>query len=428
MPRRRPYNEHTQTPMPTLILSLPLPTGNATPEYDYVLSPDGQQEGAHGRAAAALLPQAGARSTEVVAVIPGRALSWHHIAVPERVLRSLLGGRSEPSRLRGVLAGVLEEQLLDEPERLHFAVFADTATATGEARGAWVAACERAWLHTSLQALEASGHTVSRLVAEGTPMAGGMARALLSADMEPAQLLLCSAQGVSLLPLLPASQSLAQAHADLEVLAEPAVMELAQSRFGNQVTLQTRSQRLLAAAQSPWNLAQLELSASPGGRLQKRLATGWQQLLHAPAWRPVRWGVLALALVQLVALNALAWQQRSHQAALRAAIADTLQQSFPDIRLVINPPLQMQRAVDDLARARGAGTDTDLGRVFSILGPLTPQSLHLSAIDLADQQLRLRSAELDTAQAQPLVASLQARGLNAQWQDGQLQVRPKESR
>lgn len=418
----------TTSTMSTLILTLPLTSGPTTPEYDYVLSRDGLHADSSGRASAALLPTQGTRGAEVVAVVPARALSWHRVSLPERLLRSLLGSRAEPNRVRAVLAGVLEEQLLDEPERLHFALFAAAPSADAEAQSAWVAVCERAWLQASLQALEAADRPVDRIVAECTPVLAGHARALLSDALEPAQMLLCTADGVSLLPLLPATLGLALAQSNLEVFAEPAAMEAAQASFGNQVVLQSRDQRLLQAAQSPWNLAQLELSASPRGRLQKRLAAGWQQLLQAPAWRPLRWGLLALLLVQLVALNALAWQQRRAQDAQRSAIEGVLQQTFPEVRLVIDAPLQMQRAVDDLARAHGGGADTDVGRVFAILSAQAPKSLSLSAIELGPKELRLSASGLDATQAQALIASLDARGLRAQWQDGQLLITPKESR
>lgn len=413
-------------PMSTLILSLPLHTGSAPAEYDFVLSSDGQQAAAQGRAAAALLPAQSARGAEVVAVLPARALSWHRISLPERVLRGLLSGRTEPARMRGVLAGVLEEQLLDEPERLHFAVFAaaplDGGTGKDLAPQAWVAVCERAWLQAALQALEAAGHPVGRIVAECTPTPAGSPRLLVGNTLEPASMLLCTEQGVSLLPLLPGTQGLAQAHSALEVLAEPSVMELAQHHFGNQVQLQTQAEGLLLAAQSPWNLAQLELSASSTGRLQKRLAAGWQQLLRAPQWRPLRWGLVALVLVQLVGLNALAWQQRRLLEQQRSAIQGVLLQTFPQVQLVVDAPVQMQRAVDELARSRGVGNDLDLGAIFSTLGPLAPPTMNISAIDLSERQLLLSTSGLDAGNAQALLAGLEARGLRAELANGQLSI------
>jgi general secretion pathway protein L len=413
--------------MSTLILTLPLVSAAAPPEYDYVLTQDGQQLTTQGRAAAALLPATAGRGAEVVAVIPARALSWHGITLPERVLRSMLSGRIEADRARSVLAGVMEEQLLDDSEKLHFAIFAATSAAADAAPSAWVAVCDKAWLQTRLQALESAGLHVSRIVAECTPTLAGTARALLSDEMNPAQLLLCTEHGVSLLPLLPTTLALAQAQTDLEVLAEPAVMALAEKSFGSQALLQTRAQRMLLAAQSPWNLAQLELSASPGGRLRKRLGTAWQQLLHSPQWRPTRWGLVALVVVQILGLNTLAWRQRSLLDAQRASLQAMLQTSFPEVKLVIDAPLQMQRAVDDLARARGVGTDADLGRVFAIIGPLAPKSLNLNSIEWSGQQLQLQASGLDADSVKPLSAALEARGLRARLQDGQLNITPKEA-
>ena len=414
--------------MSTLILILPLANAAHPPEYDYVLTQDGLQLTAQGRSAASLLPATAGRGTEVVVVIPARALSWHGITLPERVLRSMLSGRIEPARARGVLAGVLDEQLLDDSEKLHFAVFGAPPAASGEAPRAWVAACDRAWLQASLQVLESAGLSIGRIVAECTPTLPGMARALLSDDMSPAQMLLCTAQGVSLLPWLPATLALAQAQPDLEVLAEPTVMELAEKSFGTQAQLQTKAQRLLLAAQSPWNLAQLELSASPGGRLRKNLASAWQNLLHSPQWRPTRWGLIALVAVQVLGLNALAWRQRSLLDAQRASLQAMLQQSFPDVKLVIDAPLQMQRAVDDLARARGVGSDTDLGQVFAIIGPLAPKNLGLNSIEWSGQEMQLQASGLDADSVKPLSAALEARGLRARLQDGLLSVTPKEAR
>ena len=411
--------------MSTLILQLPLSSsGSAPPEYDYVLTSDGLQPAAQGRAPAALLPARAGRGTEVVAVIPARALSWHCIALPQRVLRSLLSGRMEPARARGVLSGVLEEQVLDDAEQLHFAVFAATA---GDVPKAWVAVCDRAWLQAALQALEAAGRNVSRMAAECTPTQADAARLLLSDDMQPAQMLLCTGQGVSLLPLLPGTLALAQAQTPLEVLAEPAVMALAEMHFGSQAVLQTHAQRLLVAAQSPWNLAQLELSASPGGRFVKRMGSALQLVRHSPQWRPARWSLVALLVVQLAALNALAWQQRNLLAEKRSSIQNLLQQTFPEVQLVIDAPLQMQRAVDDLARTRGVGSDADLGRVLSIISPAAPAGMGLTAIELSGKQLRLSATGLDAATANTLAAALGARGLHAQLQDGQLLIEARES-
>jgi len=362
----------------------------------------------------------------VVAVVTAQALSWHRITLPEKVLRGVLGGRMEAARVRGILAGVLEERLLDEADTLHFAVFA--ATPADDAGNAWVAVCGRAWLQGSLQALEAAGRPVERIVAECTPTATGTAQLYVAGSDSAAQMVLCTPQGVSLLPLQDAGVHLAQATPQLQVLAEPAAVALAQQHFGNQVTLQPRAEQRLQAAQSPWNLAQLDLTASASGRMAKRLGSFWQQVLHAAPWRPARWALLALVLVQLVALNAEAWYQRSLLADKRAAVQAVLTQTFPDTKLVVDAPLQMQREVSDLARARGMGSDTDLGRVLALLSPLWPSGSQLQGMELSGKQVRLQASGLDASLLPRISAALDSQGLRGRLQDGALVIEPKEAR
>jgi general secretion pathway protein L len=412
--------------MSTLILTLPFPTGTNAPEYDYVLSPDGLVLGSHGRAVASMLPAHTRRGLEVVALVPARALSWHRIALPEKVLRSMLAGRMDAARARSVLSGVLEEQLLDEPDALHLAVFA--APPEGESGNAWVAACDRAWLHGQVQALEAAGLPTDRIAAECTPQETGDARLFVSDAMAPAQMVLCSPQGVSLLPLQDAALQRAKAASALHVFAELAVVALAEQHFGNTVALQTRAERHLQAAQSAWNLAQFDLNASARGRVAKRMGTLWQQLLHAAAWRPARWCLLALVLVQLVAINAQAWHQRKQLEEQRSAAQAVLTQTFPDVQLVVDAPLQMQRAVDDLARARGVGVGTDLGRVLALVTPLWPEGSALLGIELQGSVVRLRASALDGGAAQRLNAALETQGLRARLQGDVLVIEPQEAR
>ena len=112
--------------MSTLVIQLPprarqpggadgsaAPARAAIGELAFVLTPDGLAVSKHGRAAAALLPKA----DTVVVVVADTDLSWHRIKLP----------KAPAARLRAAVAGVLEEQLLDEPEALHLAVAPDAA-------------------------------------------------------------------------------------------------------------------------------------------------------------------------------------------------------------------------------------------------------------------------------------------------------------
>jgi general secretion pathway protein L len=322
----------------------------------------------------------------------------------------------------------MEDQLLDDAQNLHFAVFEAPLAGDNAAANAWVAVCDRAWLQGHLQALEAAGRTVGRLAAECTPTAAGASQALVVGEGQDAHVQICTEHGVRLMPWQGAGLALVLAEPDMEIRAQPAAMALAQNSFGNRVQLQSHSEHLLEAARAPWNLAQLELTDSASGRLGKRVRTGWQQLLQAPQWRPVRWGLLGLALVHIVALNALAWQQRSQLDQQRSAMQRMLQQTFPDVQLVVDAPLQMQRAVDDLARARGVGSGTELGRVLSLVTTLAPPSLTVSSIDLAAQQVRLKTAGMDSAALATFNSALEGHGLRSHLQGDVLVIEPKDAR
>lgn len=431
--------------MPTLILYLntpsvgAAPSGSAAPEFDYVLQRDDGQTATHGRAIAALLPAA-ARGTEVLAVLPAQALSWHAVGLPEKVAVGVLASRADPVRVRAVLGGAMEELLLDDASSLHFAAFAGPSvpadpSGTGGAVRLWVAVCDRHWLRTALAALEAAACSVTRIVAEGEPTAidpsdGGNALALVTSAAEPAQLALCTPAGVTVLPLGDAAVALARSQAVLEVLAEPAVMGLAEAALGVPVRAQNLQQSMLRAAQSDRNLAQLEFSPSKSGRAMKRFGGAWQTLLYAPQWRPVRWGLVTLLALQVVALNAAAYRQQTLLAQKRAGIEAVLQQTFPNIPVIVDAPVQMQREVSALAQSRGAG-DVDVARLLTAVGSSGGFAIGsgkaLTAIDLSASELRLKAGGLSAADASAVSAAVGAQGWQARVMDEQLVLQRKET-
>ena len=415
--------------MPTLILHLnampvsaaPAAAGAAAWEYDYVLQQDDLQTSTHGRAVAALLPGA-ARGTGVVLVLPARAVSWHLLALPAKVVSTVLSPRSEPQRVRAVLGGAMEEHLLDDVADLHMAAFAGPS---GDA-SVWVAVCARAGLQAALAALEAAGHPVSRIVAQAEPADAGSAFAQFSQAADSVQLALGTASGVAVMPLGAAAVALLQAESGVEVVAEPAVMGAVEQALGVPVGAQTLQQALLRAAQSRRSLAQLEFSPSRSGRALKRLGTAWQTLRHAPQWRPVRWGLVALLLTQIVALNAAAYRQQTLLAQKRAAIESVLTQTFPNVPLIVNAPVQMQREVGALALSRGAA-DADPARLLTAVASATGNAKVLTGIDLSGGTLRLKAAAWSEAEASAVNAALAAQGWSASVQGDAMLLQRKET-
>lgn len=366
--------------MSTLIVLLPLES--ATGMFDYVLTSDGRSAASHDRAAAALLP----RSTELVAVVPAQALSWHSVQLPKGSLKQgTLGGSAGSPRLRAVLEGLLEDRLLEEPSELHFALQPDAPT-DGPV---WVAACNRAWLRAALAVLEAAHRKVARIVPECAP--DGL-RLQVIGTAELPQLLSTSLHGVSLLPLNAATLAMAQAlHTEpLELVAEPAVAALAEQLAQRPVTLQQASERWLGSARGRWDLAQFDLSNSPRSRAWKGVAAQATIWLQAPQWRAARWGVALLLLAQIIGLNAWAWKESHSLEAKRNALRSTLTQAFPGVQVVVDAPVQMARELALLRQTAGATSPRDLEAMLSALGTSLPPQQAATALDFAPGEARLK--------------------------------------
>ena len=396
--------------MNTLAIYLPQGATGVTLAYDYALIADGHNLIDHGCVSPVLL-SATPRAGEVVAVIPVELLSWHKVELPKRI-----GAGS--ARLRPVLEGLLEDRLLDETTQLHLALGPVTGSGGGPV---WVAACDKSWLHGHLQALETAQRSVSRVVPEFAPEAGVLRMHVIS-DAGLPQLIMTGGQatGVMRLPLTPSAMALVPVTEDGEevlMFADPEVIELAEELLQRKVELTTRPQRWLEAAQSPWDLAQFELASSGRLRAVKRLTVFAQDLLHAPAGRPARWGFAFLVVIQLAGLNIWSWQVQNSLQARQTAIANTLIQTFPQIKLVVDAPLQMERELGALRQNSGTLSGRDLEPVLAALGSVARADLSLNAIDFIAGETRLKGMQWGAPEASRMSEQLQRLGYTAR-QDG----------
>jgi general secretion pathway protein L len=386
--------------MSSLIVLLPAEPVGAATEFSFALSADRRTLEQHGSAPAPLLPQPRGAGAEVVAVVPVQALSWHQLELPKGV------GPQSP-RLRGVLEGLLEERLLDDPDQLHFAVQPQAGNGP-----LWVAACDKGWLRGALQVLEAAGRPATRIVPEVTPQEPGALQAL----GDPANPLLVWAgpEGVLALPLAPASLGLLPAPAGgAPCLAEPAVAALAEQVLQHPVKLQQVPQRLLAAAQTDWDLAQFEFTSSSHARVLKRLASGWTEFLRAPQWRAARWGAVVLVACNVIGLNAWAWKERSALEAKREQIRATLTQTFPQVKVVVDAPVQMEREVATLRQLTGVASGRDLESMLAALSMAAPPGRSVSGLEFSGTELRARGLGLTQDELRPVAANLKSLGYAA---------------
>ncbi len=374
--------------MTTLIVTLSSESADAAALYDYLLSPDGVSIGEQSRVPLALLPALD-NATEVVVLVPVEKLSWHRVQLPKGSLDRRFFQEAGAPRLRAVLDGLLEDQLLDETAQLHFAI-EPGASANAPV---WVAVCDRDWLRSSLQALEQSGRSVSRVVPEFAPDALGDALYATGAADQP-RIVFGNGGGVTLWPLSKASVLLLNWPEARAVVAEPAVATLAEQLFTRSVTLQQVGQRRLQALQSAWDLAQFDLANSSGARTRKRVSESFVSLLRAPRWRAARLALLTLLLVNLVGLNAWAWREQARTQARRAEISEVLTSTFPNVRVVVDAPIQMSKEVAALQRTSGAASARDLEVMMAAFGLAAGANTTPTAIEYATGELRLKGLRL----------------------------------
>lgn len=345
--------------MSTLIVALPVPprlssqgAAGATlapSEYDYVLSADGGPRLQAGRASPALLPKA----QSVVAVVPPHGIGWHRVTLP----------KAPPAKLRAALASVLEDVLLEDESELHLAL--SPHAKAGDST--WVAALSKPWLKAQLDTLEADGLTVDRVVPAWAPddaPAGHFFRAESLPDgTDPGpQLAWRDSAGPLCLPAASEAARTLLARVSDEVpvrwTAEPECAAEAVRLAGGNVAALSVGEFLFAASHSEWNLRQFDLTPQRrGSRAAKELL---QQLWAAPAWRPARYGVAVLLLLNLVGANVWAWQQRQALTRQKAAMTSLLQTTFPQVRAIVDAPAQMQKEIDLLRASAGKPGETDL--------------------------------------------------------------------
>ncbi|MEN9418243.1 MAG: hypothetical protein RI988_1863 [Pseudomonadota bacterium] len=333
--------------------------GSGTPgEFVWALSEDGVHLSDQGRSQAALLP----RADGVVAVLDPRDVSWHQLTLP----------KAPPGKLRAALGGLLEEALLAEPETVHLALPPEFRA--GEPT--WVAVTDRAALLQHVTALETAGLAVERVVPALWPGDSTQAHffeGVARPDAEPEPFLALAYEGG--MACMPLAGSLAKAlvrslaESPLRWTAHARVAAAAEAWLESPVHTVGDAELALQATRSLWNLRQFDLAPR---RMWSRAWRDALKHLRSPAWRPARLGLAGLAAVHLIGLNAWAWAQRQALAERRQEQVQVLQAAHPQVRLVVDAPLQMQRETDALRAAAGRPGDNDIEPMLSAAATAWP--------------------------------------------------------
>lgn len=400
-----------------LILRPPLPADHGAGQdlwFDWVRSAHGQTGEEHGQSPLALLP----RDVEVVLVVPAPALSWHHVVLP----------KAPAKRLRAVLDGLLEEQLLADPGEVHFALAPDARP--GQAT--WVCACDRGWLRGLLDRLESAGRPVTRIVPSVSPVPEGtpVRHVAFSQGAQP-WLASAHALGVGVQPLagphvIAGLQAWGwwPAAADAVWLAEPGALQPAEQALPEvRWQPQPLAQSLLSAAAGRWNLAQFDLSLSAGARAGQRWRQRIRTLLHDPAWRAARWGLATLVVALIGGLNTAAWLQERRLAQKSAVIESLLREQFPHVGVVLDAPVQMTQELRRLRAASGMPAPQDLEALLAAVGRALPAGqAGPGTLDYDGRSLLLGGWSAPAETLGSVRDALQAQGLSARLDAGLLRV------
>jgi len=354
--------------MSILLLFLPPRTrlralGKAAPaapeparEYDWALTTDGHHIDREGRTTPGALPAA----DSVIAVVPESDISWRRVDLPR-------AGR----QMRAALAGKLEEALLDEPDALHFALEPDAAG--GDA--AWVAITSKPWLADHLARLDAANVFVDRVAPLAWPdelPRGHFFEAQNGSSEDGVALRWSHVDGVATLPLqggMPRQFFPPGLVHAAQWTATPGIATTAERWLGTTVAVLTPAQRALGVIDGGWDLRQFDLAPRARGVRALRLIS---RDLMRKSWQPVRWGVAALLIVQLLGLNLWSWHQRRELAARREAVTATLTGAFPQVRAILDAPVQMQKQLDLMRVGAGGIGQQDLEALLSAAAAAWP--------------------------------------------------------
>jgi general secretion pathway protein L len=361
-----------------------------------------------GCTSAALLPKADATRL----VLPAQALAWHRVQLPK------LPRGISAQKMQAVLAGVLEEQLLDEPSQLHMALWRHTNEEDKDS--AWVAVCNKAWLQQAITQLQGAGLALTSILPQVFP--GASARLHTSGSSpEQAWVHYSDAQGVISLPLQHAPL-LPALEADVPITAEPAVAAAAENALQQRVSVMQAApwmaQTAQAAQEQGIDLAQGDMVVSGGGRRLQRLRQGLSDLLAAPRYKPLRWGAVVLLLAHVAGLNAWAWKEKNQAQAKRSQMQQLLTQSFPQVKVVVDAPVQMQRELVQLRQAQGQLSGRDFESIYARFAALAPVKSTPNAINYIANEVSLRGVDLPSSQIESLQPRLQYTGLSVR-QDAQ---------
>ncbi len=294
------------------------------------------------------------------------------LVLPAARILLLHASLPKSKRLSEIAAFAIEESIISDPERIR--ALPVRKLADGKTL---VAVIDKDWMQNLLSGLENDRITPVRMYAES-----------LLPPLQKGSWSLVLDESGGFLKLGDES-----AHAlDSNGLAPPAGLRLA-------LQSEERPSGIFVHAKEPPDLdrwqAVLDIPCHKGMAWDWRLATGDGTDLFGGVysrsgkkfdWRPYKPAVYILIFMILTqfSLTTYQWGSLAHEKhALLAEMDHIFRKSFPEARVVVDAPLQMQRKLEDLRRANGEGQPGDflamLSSISAQISSLPPESL--SGID-----------------------------------------------
>jgi general secretion pathway protein L len=297
-------------------------------------------------------------------------------------------------------------------------------TATQAGAPTWVAVMHKGWLTQHLALLEQAQVFVDRVTPLAWPETPARGHFVGGAQEDQPPLLRWShAEGVATLNL---AGSLARDLFPPELIQSaqwtgaPEAIPAAERWLGSAVTPLAEAERALRALQSPWDLRQFELAPRARGT---RALRGLGRALLSRRWRPVRWGLAGLAVMQLLGLNLSAWQQRQQIEQRRAALEATLRAAHPQVRSILDAPIQMQRETELLRASAGRAGEQDFETLLAAAAAAWPAERGpLDALSFETGRLQLSAAGWSEAQLQQFRSRLLSEGWQLEIADGRMSL------
>jgi general secretion pathway protein L len=307
---------------------------------------------AQGRDELAKLPGAG----ELELIVPAGLVSFSRVKLP--------AGKGE--KLRRLLPYAVEDRVAGEPDALHVAV---GPTLDGETA---VAVVDRAWVRRVLQLFASAGLKPRRMLPE-TLLVGMLPGSWSVVWAEPegfvragecaGQMLDGGAPPLALRLMLDEAHQAGRAPARIVVHGDVAGLDLWSQTLG-----------LPVVSATGWDWRTADASAVPIDLMQGEFSPRSSLPEFLPRLRPALIMLGLIALLQFGGSVADWWRLKSEKQQIVKKMEQDFRQIFPEEKVLVDVPLQMERKLDGLRRNAGSMTESDFIPALARLAPLLAAS------------------------------------------------------